>query len=567
MKYLEVINAKLSRSTKGISVQFENNWFFFSFEILHNYDIASVNDFLGKIVEFDEKNEINRKNHWFFPRHHNIIAIKIANANVIEKIKKIDKEKNKKLLETFIEENQEEKNLETNDVKIDFNSIYKNIPHYEIKESKTKMDAIDKLIEKSIKLTRSKYNNGPIRNNDYNFKTLYDLAGNDLLEFITGKTTSLTILVPKSPKIPKAISEDIEKIIEYTTKKWEQYITKSDINLLRKETLSSADYILKIKKRRELKFQKLKRIALMANKIKHQTGRTPLSIAWPFVVGKTIKGTLIHAPIAFQNIVIEETLNSYKLTKESLFLTNTYPILKNYVDNGSRVNKIEPEIENLKDLLIHFFKHGIKIAKPNSEELINYEQIKAGSNEEKVFVNDFYKLSNEVVFKIKSHDELIYYDLQDIKDNYGSFSVPAINLKIMEDKEVFRDRNYIVDVDNSKAKAISKAIEESSVIFGPPGTGKSKAITGIIGEIIKNDHNSIMVAEKAVALDVIEKNLREIQMDSFTVNLNNNSKYDFVEKFNKQLSILINRYNVMDKKIKKVNFVDLWKVLYVRITI
>ncbi len=58
--------------------------------------------------------------------------------------------------------------------------------------------------------------------------------------------------------------------------------------------------------------------------------------------------------------------------------------------------------------------------------------------------------------------------------------------------------------------ACRSALEESTIIFGPPGTGKSEIIVNIIANAIANGKNILVVSEKRTALEVLMNRLKEI---------------------------------------------------------
>lgn len=63
-----------------------------------------------------------------------------------------------------------------------------------------------------------------------------------------------------------------------------------------------------------------------------------------------------------------------------------------------------------------------------------------------------------------------------------------------------------ISADASQLYAINAAANgESFVLHGPPGTGKSQTITGLIGNALGKGKTVLFVAEKMAALSVVEK--------------------------------------------------------------
>lgn len=59
--------------------------------------------------------------------------------------------------------------------------------------------------------------------------------------------------------------------------------------------------------------------------------------------------------------------------------------------------------------------------------------------------------------------------------------------------------------------AIRSALKENTIIFGPPGTGKSEIIVNIIANSIVNEKTMLVTCEKKTALDVLLKRLRYLE--------------------------------------------------------
>lgn len=77
--------------------------------------------------------------------------------------------------------------------------------------------------------------------------------------------------------------------------------------------------------------------------------------------------------------------------------------------------------------------------------------------------------------------------------------------------------------DSSQIEAVLDADRgRSFIIYGPPGTGKSQTITNIIANAACHGKRVLFVAQKKVALDVVEHRLEEIGIAPFCLELHSN---------------------------------------------
>ena len=76
-----------------------------------------------------------------------------------------------------------------------------------------------------------------------------------------------------------------------------------------------------------------------------------------------------------------------------------------------------------------------------------------------------------------------------------------------------------ISADSSQFSAIKDSLTKSFVLHGPPGTGKSQTITNIIVNNIVRGQRVLFVAEKAAALEVVNKRLKDIGAGAFCLEL------------------------------------------------
>jgi len=77
--------------------------------------------------------------------------------------------------------------------------------------------------------------------------------------------------------------------------------------------------------------------------------------------------------------------------------------------------------------------------------------------------------------------------------------------------------HFLFSADESQLEAIEKVKDNNLVIQGPPGTGKSQVIANLIGKALGSNKNTLLVAEKSVALQVIFDQLKKKKLHHFCV--------------------------------------------------
>lgn len=81
----------------------------------------------------------------------------------------------------------------------------------------------------------------------------------------------------------------------------------------------------------------------------------------------------------------------------------------------------------------------------------------------------------------------------------------------------------VYDADGSQTLAILEAnTGRTMIVEGPPGTGKSQTITNLIAEAVGAGKKVLFVAEKAAALDVVYRRLREANLEDACLELHSN---------------------------------------------
>ncbi len=96
-------------------------------------------------------------------------------------------------------------------------------------------------------------------------------------------------------------------------------------------------------------------------------------------------------------------------------------------------------------------------------------------------------------------------------------SLKSLFGEVSHSPAIVLSNHYLFPADASQKKAIEKVKNHNLVIQGPPGTGKSQVIANLIGKILGTGKNTLLVAEKSVALQVIYDQLKKKGLEYFCV--------------------------------------------------
>ena len=117
----------------------------------------------------------------------------------------------------------------------------------------------------------------------------------------------------------------------------------------------------------------------------------------------------------------------------------------------------------------------------------------------------------------------------------------SINNLIVNPTKIAR----ICPTDPSQEKAIISALNNHTIIIGPPGTGKSQTIANILANILANNKRALFISQKRVALEVVLDRMQNLQY--FTLQLVEHKKksstnekeafYNYLKKFLRYIEV------------------------------
>ncbi|WP_338873596.1 AAA domain-containing protein [Spirosoma sp. SC4-14] len=299
--------------------------------------------------------------------------------------------------------------------------------------------------------------------------------------------------------------------------------------------------------------QKLRRIARTAAFITEERGTEDLYVGWPFVRGKFLDDTVVHAPLLFFPVQIEQQGKVWKLVRrgdELAFLNPAFALAYGHFNQISIPNdSLEKRFDDFdRDSLV--FRTQLYEWLKTSPFEINFNQDSFTDT-----LQFFNKLTSKSLSQLEHTGELKIYQeaILGIFPQAGSFLVPDYDELIAQSEEPggkteeldkpdsepqmepsfsflspvalrrtpqfsFHERHLYtplpLDASQEAALRTVKA-GQSLVVQGPPGTGKSQLIANLMADAAANGKRVLLVCQKRAALDVVQERLQQVGMAPF----------------------------------------------------
>ena len=266
--------------------------------------------------------------------------------------------------------------------------------------------------------------------------------------------------------------------------------------------------------------------------IERETGLSSLYLAYEFVEGKFSDGSLCRAPLALLAVKINKENGIWYLNNEGNSELEENKVFLMAAKNNNELKNINVDFdfindENIEEQFIELYKkNGIELSFKNEmfRKMINMKNEKFNKYLDGTLIvkkhlvigkfptansiyDDYKDIINRELYN-SSLSELLKGEKKDSdKDEENS-----LKNDISEYEEI-KETNYhfLSRLDYSQELALKSARETNyTVIFGPPGTGKSETIANIITDYVASGKRVLMVSQKRAALDVIYNRLGKI---------------------------------------------------------
>lgn len=288
--------------------------------------------------------------------------------------------------------------------------------------------------------------------------------------------------------------------------------------------------------------KRLTKLARTERFIEEERGSEDLYVAYPFVRGKLMDGTVIHAPLAFFPVTLQQQHSEsaeggiWKLHRreEPASLNRSFLLAYGHF-NQVKISEelLEKSLDELSKDPLAFRTELYELLK-NSTLEINFNQdifqetLQFFDGQSKPDLdllerNGELKLYPEAVLGIfpqtgsylgPDYEALIEEEDTDGEEESEPFFFPVSTPTAYSFKE---EHTFTAFPQDATQEAALKRVKqgESLVVQGPPGTGKSQLISNLMADFAARGLRVLLVCQKRVALDVVHQRLEQVGMRPF----------------------------------------------------
>jgi len=260
-----------------------------------------------------------------------------------------------------------------------------------------------------------------------------------------------------------------------------------------------------------------------------ETGSNDVYIGWPYVQGRiTGSDFLFCAPLAFFPVSMTRTAEEFTLeydhSRAPLYNNNLLVAVNKL--HGKMVatfdNAIDGEFD-FKKLFSYYKLNGVSIA-PCESEIVPYVcddkalvKLRSLSAVGYCVLGRFAQKSTSIHrdFDAIVSGKAIPQTVLELVENVGKedlvAKLEAMPVTVDSSPVSERELYYVNDLNAAQERVVTKMrTVDHLVVSGPPGTGKSQVITGVIADFVMRGKNVLMVSEKKAALDVVRSRLGKL---------------------------------------------------------
>ncbi|MCE6061736.1 DNA2/NAM7 family helicase [Mycoplasmopsis agalactiae] len=289
-----------------------------------------------------------------------------------------------------------------------------------------------------------------------------------------------------------------------------------------------------------------------ANEINAETNIWPMHLGFLFVQ-VSIDGKSVYAPLFFKEVYLEIrnarpfliSNGDIKPNEKLLFLLNNAGFDLEVTDNYGDWS-IKELIKNLHELWGQIYEFKVNLNSSfnslSAEEIINESLQFAGGVVLGLFQPSGGYIRNRML-EIINNNEL--NKILQVEFNKNIYKKRINDILFNPKTSLFK----IAATNYSQDRAIASALNQNTIIWGPPGTGKSQTIVNILTNVLVYSKTAIVCSQKKAALEVIRNRMGILKIFClFMLNSKNMNKKSFYEPIKEYLDYLENYEEVDNLK-------------------
>lgn len=333
-------------------------------------------------------------------------------------------------------------------------------------------------------------------------------------------------------------------------------------NLLKKNDVSIEKVKHELIKSMEINRQKFsfewKLIVNKARALNEQNNLWPIHLGFIYITLR-IDNKVIQAPMFFKEVNIKinnsmvsiVSIGDIKINEKLIYFLESNNFLLNVDADYSKMS-----IKELFEVIKNSWSQNFKIPETLKGFVPNFKESEINNNTVMIWPGvslGFFEPTGGYLRKLmlKILNEGHLEDILEVEFDKNIYKKTITDSIFKKNFGFYK----IVHSNLSQDKAIVSALNQNTIIWGPPGTGKSQTITNILTNVLMFNKTALVVSQKKAALEVLKNRMESLEIFClFILNDREMNKKKFYEPIKSYISFLENfDLNAEERMIKIIS--------------
>jgi len=282
--------------------------------------------------------------------------------------------------------------------------------------------------------------------------------------------------------------------------------------------------------------RKLNKVYRQVETLMEETGSDDLFLGYPFVEGKFLNGAIARCPILLFPVRLLRDLSGRPRWRlevpkgESIQFNRTFFLAYEKFQQVRLPKSFweeeidhKPDLQELLNELYAFFKEHNFALNFNSDLFqfqVTHFPNKDKASLERLEMGKLKFLPHAVLGIFPQSDSALVRDYDHLEAHAKDFEIDRfLEMKSVEPIEKYIPENqrfFVTPLDQSQEAALlAVKNDQSVVVHGPPGTGKSQVILNLIADALARGQKVLVCSQKRAALDVVYQRLAALGLGPF----------------------------------------------------